>query len=115
MASVGSCILGSRLAIWLLKDANVRVYLHASLETRVQRIAKRDGEGYELSLQKTQERDARDQKRYKRLYQIDVDNYQCAELIVDTGQGDQTYVVRTILDYVTHHKIVSPSRDEKIK
>jgi len=32
------CVLGSRLAIWMLKEADLKVYLFASDETRAKRI-----------------------------------------------------------------------------
>ena len=38
-----SCVLGSRLAIWVLKEADLKVYLEASLEVRVARIRRREG------------------------------------------------------------------------
>ena len=114
LASHGNCIIGSRLAIWLLKDADLRVYLDASLPARAQRLANREKEEYKVALQKTRLRDGRDRKRYERLYQIDVDNYDFADLIVDTEKGDQKYVVHTIFDYMTQRKFISPDPEWKI-
>ena len=37
------CVLGSRLAIWMLKDADFKVYLYASDETRAARVFNREG------------------------------------------------------------------------
>ena len=34
LAQKESCVLGSRLAIWMLKEADLKVYLYASDETR---------------------------------------------------------------------------------
>ena len=42
-----NCILGSRLAIWMLKDADLKVYLTASEETRASRVLKREGGTFE--------------------------------------------------------------------
>ena len=37
------CILGSRLAVWMLKNADLKVYLHADDETRANRVFMREG------------------------------------------------------------------------
>ncbi len=43
LAKQESCVLGSRLAIWMLKEADAKVYLLASDELRASRILKREG------------------------------------------------------------------------
>ena len=43
MAMEGSCVLGSRLAVWMLKEADLKVYLCASPEVRAERIRIREG------------------------------------------------------------------------
>ena len=43
LARKAPSVLGSRLAIWMLKDADLKVFLTASLETRAKRIQKREG------------------------------------------------------------------------
>jgi cytidylate kinase len=101
LARQGSCVLASRLAIWLLEeDADITVYLTASLQVRAQRIARREGWSVETAHQDTLARDARDRQRYLRLYGIDVDRYAHASLVLDTEQGDQHYVAERILECV---------------
>src|SRR6056297_1712693 len=43
LAEGGDCVLGSRLAIWMLEDADLKVYLKASPRTRAERISRREG------------------------------------------------------------------------
>ncbi|MBQ2528858.1 MAG: AAA family ATPase, partial [Treponema sp.] len=43
LAKKESCVLGSRLAIWMLKEADMKVYLEASDDTRAGRILNREG------------------------------------------------------------------------
>ena len=43
LAGEGRCVLGSRLAIWLLRDSALTVYLEAGLEARAERISRREG------------------------------------------------------------------------
>ena len=78
------CVLGSRLAIWVLKSADLRVYLKASGETRAARIHKREGGDLEAVARFTAELDAHDSSRYKHLYSIDNNDYHFADLIIDT-------------------------------
>jgi cytidylate kinase len=78
------CVLGSRLAIWMLPEAELKVYLKARPETRAGRIVKREGGDPEEIAAFTRERDRQDGERYLRIYKIDSDNYSFADLILDT-------------------------------
>lgn len=86
MAREGNCVLGSRLAIWVLKEADLKVYLTASPEVRAQRIQKREGGDWVEVYEKTRKRDERDSGRYQRLYQIDNNRYDFADLIINTDR-----------------------------
>ncbi len=80
-----NCVLGSRLAIWMLKDADFKVYLKASEKTRAERIYKREGGSFADRYKETQDRDKRDSARYLRIYGINNDGYESiADLIIDT-------------------------------
>jgi cytidylate kinase len=100
LAAGPGVVLGSRLAIWLLTDADLKVYLDGPPEVRAARIAGREGTTVEEALEQTTERDNRDRERYIRLYGIDIDDYDFADLIVDTARGNQNYVASRILDAV---------------
>jgi len=78
------CVLGSRLAIWLLEEADIKVYLSASPKTRVERILRREGGDSQKVAAFTQERDKQDHSRYLRIYGIETDKYDFADLIIDT-------------------------------
>ena len=98
LAMQGSCVLASRLAIWLLKQADLKVYLYATVDARSRRIAEREKIPWEQSLKDIEARDTRDRNRYLKLYGIDIDEYDFADLVVDTEQGDQFYVVKKIIE-----------------
>jgi len=78
------CVVGSRLAIWMLKEADLKVYLRASPETRAARIVKREGGQLDDIATFTAERDSRDNRRYIRIYDIDNYKYEFVDLIIDT-------------------------------
>jgi cytidylate kinase len=107
LALEGSCVLASRLAIWLLEQADLKVYLYASANVRARRISQREGTQWEQSLKDIQVRDSRDQNRYQKLYGMDIDNYDFANLVVNTEQGDQFYVVDKIVEALEGNKLYS--------
>jgi cytidylate kinase len=79
------CVLGSRLAIWMLDQADLKVYLTATTEERARRIHRREGGSYEQRLKETARRDRRDTTRYKRIYGIDnEDASSVADMVIET-------------------------------
>ena len=85
LAAAGNCVLGSRLAVWLLEDADLRVFLDAPQDVRAGRIHKREGGSYEKVFQETLQRDTRDHLRYLKLYTIDNEKYDFVDLVIDTS------------------------------
>jgi len=94
----GGCVLGSRLAIWMLKDADLKVYLNASPQIRAERIVKREGGTLEEVAAFTAERDRQDHGRYLRIYGIDTDDYSFADLIIETDNVTPQEIVDRIVE-----------------
>ncbi len=92
-----NCVLGSRLAIWMLKQADLKVYLSASSLERARRIMQREGGTLEERLEQTRRRDANDSARYKRLYNIDNSDTSVADLVIDTSELGPEDVARIII------------------
>lgn len=84
LAREGDCVVGSRLAMWLLPDAALKVYLWASPEVRATRIGFREGSSLEETMGFTARRDARDHQRYLDLYGIDNDDWSNADITINT-------------------------------
>ncbi|GHV16178.1 cytidylate kinase [Spirochaetia bacterium] len=98
----GGCVLGSRLAIWMLPEADLKVYLTAKADTRIRRILNREGGEAEAVAAFTEKRDQLDRERYIRLYGIDNDNYrQIADLVIDTDELDSEAIASRIIKQVT--------------
>jgi CMP/dCMP kinase len=100
MAEKGPCVLGSRLAIWLLRDTAFTVYLDAPPEIRAARISMREDIPHGVSLERMLARDKRDRERYLRLYEWDVDDHAFARLTIDTGSLDPNAVADRIVKAV---------------
>ena len=103
LAQKESCVLGSRLAIWMLKEADLKVYLIASDEIRAKRIFNREGGNLDEIKKFTAMRDAEDSGRYKKLYGIDNNDYDFADLKIDTALYTPEQIVDIILK-TAHNK-----------
>ena len=91
------CVLGSRLAIWIFKEADLKVYLYAKPETRVKRIMKREGGNFDSVSEYTTFRDKQDHERYLRIYNIDNDDYEFADIKIDTDSLNQNEIADIII------------------
>lgn len=100
MATAQSSVLGSRLAIWKLTEADIRVYLTAPVHERARRIRQREGGTFEQVLAETEARDRRDRARYLRTYDIDIDRYEFADMVIDTTVAHPAGIRDMILDEV---------------
>ena len=100
LASKGSCVLGSRLAIWMLKEADIKIYLSASVEIRGTRIAIRENADIEETILETRDRDRKDSHRYKRIYGIDTSDFSFADLIIDVEAHNEKETIDIILKAV---------------
>ena len=91
------CVLGSRLAIWMLEEADLKVYLKAKAETRAARIVKREGGDLETVAAFTAERDRQDNSRYIRIYNINNNNFGFADLVIETDNVEPAEIARIII------------------
>ena len=99
--AVPDCVLGSRLAIWMLREADLKVYLTASAETRARRILKREGGTFEERYRETVERDNHDSARYMKIYGIDnTSAEEVADLVISTDDKTPEEIVSIIASRV---------------
>ena len=98
LARAESCILGSRLAIWMLKEADLKVYLGASDDVRAKRILNREGGNLDEIKAFTEMRDREDSRRYKKLYDIDNNDISFVDLNIDTAQYTPDQISEIILE-----------------
>ncbi len=92
-------VIGSRLASWLV-DAELRIWLHAPLETRASRINCRENEKsstYEQVLYKTLKRDEQNRKRYLRLYGLDIEDHSDFDITINTEKLTADQVASLII------------------
>jgi len=106
LAKKESCVLGSRLAIWMLKEADVKIYLLADDELRARRILNREGGDLQKIKDFTAMRDSEDTKRYIKLYGIDNNKYDFADIKVDTSCNVPDQIVSTILENLEKRHLI---------
>ncbi len=107
LALAENCVLGSRLAIWMLKEADFKVYLYASDEVRANRVYTREGGDLEEIKRFTAMRDSEDSRRYKKLYNIDNNEYDFVDLFVDTSKYNPDQIVGLILEELKKKNLIS--------
>lgn len=101
------CVLGSRLAIWMLKEADLKVYLFASDETRASRVYNREGGDLQAIKDFTAMRDREDTGRYKAFYGIDNNDYSFVDIVIDVNDKTPDEIVNIILDKLSEKKLIS--------
>ncbi len=97
LARAEPCVLGSRLAIWMLKEADLKVYLMADDDVRAKRILNREGGDLNAIKEFTSMRDSEDSRRYLKLYDIDNSKFDFVDLKIDTALYNPEQIVELIL------------------
>ena len=106
LAEKSSCVLGSRLAIWMLKNADLKIYLKLDDDTRAERIYNREGGDLQQIKEFTKMRDSEDSRRYMKLYGIDNSDLTFADLVIDTKTNNPEQIVKIILDELKKRKLI---------
>ena len=107
LALAQPCVLGSRLAIWMLKEADLKVYLFASDQTRANRVFNREGGDLQAIKDFTAMRDREDTSRYKEFYGIDNNDYQFVDIVIDVNNKTPDEIVQIIVDKLVEKGLVS--------
>lgn len=86
-AKKGNVVLDGHLTAWMCKDfVDLNIFVTAPLEVRVERIAQRDGDPYEYALVETTKRETSERKRYKKIYNIDIQDLSIFDIILNTDK-----------------------------
>ena len=83
------------------------MYLYASDEVRANRVFTREGGDLKQIQEFTAMRDREDSRRYKKLYDIDNNDYAFADVIIDTSKYTPDQIVRQILDELKKRGFIS--------
>ncbi len=110
------CVIGTRLAGWVIDNADLRVWLHAAPEARARRIALREDKPFREVLGYTTRRDHENAVRYKKHYGIDLNDRDGFDLIVNTEYLTAAQVSALIVaaaKLAKENNLLKPSRIAK--
>lgn len=103
-------IVDSRLAWYFIKNS-FKVFLYVDFDTAVERISKtkRETEGELVDKDKLYKnikaRHKKEVERYKKLYGVNIDNYNNYDLVLNTAKMKPEEVVNMIIIKIKHHTL----------
>ena len=95
----GNCIVDGRLSAFFL-NPDLRIWIMAPLDTRIERIAKRDNLTREEAEDVIIKREESERKRYREIYDINLDDIGIYDIIINTERfsiEDATRIVSEII------------------
>lgn len=111
-AKKGNVVLEGRLVAWMTKDMGAyRIRLHCPLEIRIKRIAEREKRPLHEVEHETRSREESERKRYRELYNIDIDDFTIYDLILNTSIYPAESTTK-ILEFAVEEYTTSPLRRE---
>ena len=81
----GNCVIDSRITAYLFKGKAYKIYLKVPEEVAAKRNSVREGVSFNEALTSIKKRNNEDAKRYKKLYNIDVNDLSVYDLVLDTS------------------------------
>ena len=94
-------ILEGRLSGFLV-DADLKIWLKTSLETRAERIANRENKSVSSALDETSERAKCEADRYMNYYNIDVSDLSVYDLVIDSGKWNPDEITEIVTKAVSY-------------
>jgi len=100
-AKEGNVVIDAHLGAWLLKDlANIKIYVTAPLEVRIARISKRDNINIKDAERIIKYREEINAKRFKTLYNIDVNDLSIFDLMINTALWDESFITSILIEAI---------------
>ena len=101
IAQKGNIVIDSQLSGYILKTiADFKILLTCTLETRVKRMSERDSSSYEEKLKETALREKSELERFKRLYNIDLNDQEELSQMYDLVINTENLTVEEILEKI---------------
>jgi len=83
-AKKGNCVVMTWLGPWIVKNADLKVWLNVSEKERAKRVAKRDRMSLRKALEHIRKRDGNNRRRYRRYYGIDIMDHSIFDLEINS-------------------------------
>jgi cytidylate kinase len=110
-AKKGNIVLDGLLVAWKTKDiSDVNILLTANEETRIERIAQRENRTYKEVKKETLYREKSELDRFKKLYNIDLNDYSIYDIVLNTGLWTEESVIQLMITLIKEHmKLIQKS------
>ncbi|NJE84961.1 cytidylate kinase [Thermococcus sp. CX2] len=95
-------VIEGRLAGWMVKDADLKIWLDAPMRVRAERVARREGISVEEAFMQIAEREKGNRKRYLNLYGIDIEDKSIYDLIINTSKWSPDGVFAIVKAAIDH-------------
>ena len=89
-------IVEGRLSGFFVPDAELKIWLEASVNVRAKRIAGREGTAYEEALYAMKNRERSEHKRYEKYYDINLGDRSIYDLVIDSSRWSEKDIVAII-------------------
>ena len=104
LAKKGRIVLNGRLTGWVAGDnADVRIFVTCDINEKAKRVSKRDVESIFGAKKDLEKRDAEDNRVYKELYGIDMNNLSIYNEVFDTTKISMEESSRIVIELVKAH------------
>ena len=98
LAKNGNIVLDGKLSLYMIKDAHIKIWLHASKEKRAKRSAERDKIDLEKARNLVEVRERKEREEWKKIYGFDSQEQEkLAHVVLDTSNLNPEEVIKEIL------------------
>jgi cytidylate kinase len=103
-AKKGNIVLDALLAAWMTKNiSDINILLITDEEIRLNRIVQRENLPYEAVKEETLSRETSEIMRFKKLYNIDLNDYSIYDIVLNTGLWSQETISETITKLIKEY------------
>lgn len=95
----GDFLFEGRLSGWLI-EADLKIMLKTNIDTRGRRIAQREGIPLDQAIYETKVRQQSEVKRYKELYDIDIDDLTPYDIIIESSVWDPQATANIVINAI---------------
>lgn len=116
-AKKGNCVVMTWLGPWMIREADLKVWLYAPKAARAIRVARRDGMTVEEAEKHIEDRDESNRLRYLEIYKIDIYDHSGFELIINSEKfapsQSAAIIAEAVLQKAAARGITLPSPAER--
>lgn len=97
LANKQDCVVTTWMGPWLIKKATARVWLYASLDSRVKRKMKEVKMSYQKTKRYVLEKDRLNMKRFKKIYNVDINDHGIFDICINTERLEVKQTVDMVI------------------